>query len=139
MQLALCPNAIENSTMDRASGTLTGAQLAELRTVLANKRAELRRTIEARLRQRAEDDEELTEDVDVATRGIGTVEIEGVVEVDRRLLADVEHALDKIDAGRFGLSEASGEPIPYARLKAVPWARYDADEEEERERDRRST
>ena len=126
--------------MDRPTGTLTAAQLAELRTALVNKRAELRRTIDARLRQRSQDaDEELIEEMDVATRGIGTAEIEGVVEVDRRLLADVDNALSKIDAGTYGLSEGSGEPIPYARLKAVPWARYDTDEEAELERDRRST
>jgi len=126
--------------MDRPTGTLTAAQLAELRTALVNKRAELRRTIDARLRQRFQDaDEELIEEMDVATRGIGTAEIEGVVEVDRRLLADVDNALSKIDAGKYGLSEGSGEPIPYARLKAVPWARYDTEEEAELERDRRST
>ena len=126
--------------MDRSTGTLSAAQLAELRTALVNKRAELRRTIDARLRQRSQDaDEELIEEVDVATRGIGTTEIEGVVEVDRRLLADVENALSKIDAGTYGLSEGSGDPIPYARLRAVPWARYDAEEEEDEERGRRST
>lgn len=126
--------------MDRPTGTLTATQLAELRTALVNKRAELKRTIDARLRQRLQDaDEELVEEVDVATRDIEKTEIEGVVEVDRRLLDDVDHALAKIDGGTYGLSEGSGEPIPYARLKAVPWARYDADEEEDRERDRRST
>jgi DnaK suppressor protein len=126
--------------MDRPTGTLTAAQLAELRTALVNKRAELRRTIDARLRQRSQDaDEELIEEMDVATRDIGTAEIQGVVDVDRRLLADVDNALAKIDGGTYGLSEASGEPIPFARLKAVPWARYDADEEEEEERGRRST
>lgn len=126
--------------MDRPTGTLTAAQLAELRAALVSKRAELRRTIDARLSQRSHDaDEDLIEEMDVATRGIETTEIEGVVEVDRGLLADVENALAKIDAGTYGVSEGSGDPIPYARLKAVPWARYDADEEEDRERDRRST
>src|SRR5262249_42660081 len=127
------------STMDRASDRLTGSQLAELRAALAAKRAELRRTIDARLRQSAEDDEQLTEDVDMATRDIGTTEAHGVVEVDRRLLAEVDRALAKLDAGTFGVSEGSGEPIPFARLRAVPWARYNTDEEAERERDRRST
>lgn len=126
--------------MDRPTGTLSAAQLAELRTALVNKRAELRRTIDARLQQRSHDaDEDLIEEMDVATRGIETTEIVGVVEVDRGLLADVENALAKIDAGTYGVSEGSGDPIPYARLKAVPWARYDADEEDDRERDRRST
>ncbi len=55
-------------------GTLTSAQLAELRTALEAKREELRRVIAARLRATAEDDEELIEEGDVATRGIGRVD-----------------------------------------------------------------
>jgi DnaK suppressor protein len=49
----------------------------------------------------------------------------------RTLLADVERALAKLATGRYGLSERSGEPIGYARLQAVPWARHTAPEEEE--------
>src|SRR5204862_417786 len=44
--------------------------------------------------------------------------------------ADGERALAKMDRGAYGTSEASGDPIPYARLRAVPWARVDADEDE---------
>jgi RNA polymerase-binding transcription factor DksA len=50
---------------------------------------------------------------------------------DRALLAEVERALAKLQTGRYGTSEASGEPIGLRRLEAVPWARYTVDEEEE--------
>ncbi len=36
---------------------------------------------------------------------------------------EVERALAKLQDGRYGVSEKSGAPIPYARLAAVPWAR----------------
>jgi DnaK suppressor protein len=49
---------------------------------------------------------------------------------ERALLADVEHALAKMGAGRYGFSESSGRPIGFHRLSAVPWARRTADEEE---------
>jgi DnaK suppressor protein len=39
-------------------------------------------------------------------------------EVDR--LARVERALQKIDEGTYGYSDMSGEPIPDARLEAMP-------------------
>jgi DnaK suppressor protein len=48
---------------------------------------------------------------------------------ERSLLTEVEHALDKLDAGTYGRSERSGEPIGFSRLHAVPWARLTADEE----------
>jgi DnaK suppressor protein len=56
---------------------------------------------------------------------------------DRRL-ATVERALEKIREGTYGLSDASGEPIPRVRLEAVPDAIYTVEEEERREYERRS-
>jgi DnaK suppressor protein len=57
---------------------------------------------------------------------------------DRRLLGEVNAALDRIKAGAYGTSELSGEPIGYARLSAVPWARLTATEQEEHDRVGRS-
>jgi len=48
---------------------------------------------------------------------------------DEALLREVEAALARMQTGRYGISEISGEPIPFKRLEAVPWARAGADEE----------
>jgi DnaK suppressor protein len=53
---------------------------------------------------------------------------------DRTKLALVERALQKVEAGTYGISELSGEPIGYARLSAVPWTRFSVDEQEQLER-----
>ncbi len=54
-----------------------------------------------------------------------TLELEGNLEArDTARLANVERALQKIDEGTYGLSDASGEPIPLERLAAVPDAIY---------------
>ena len=42
----------------------------------------------------------------------------------RRELAEVEHALDKIARGTYGSCEKSGHPIPIERLRAEPHTRY---------------
>ena len=39
-------------------------------------------------------------------------------------LADVELALDKLDAGTYGTCETCGEPIAEPRLEAMPATRY---------------
>ena len=39
-------------------------------------------------------------------------------------LADVEHALEKIDEGSYGQCETCGEDIGDARLEAMPASRY---------------
>jgi DnaK suppressor protein len=51
------------------------------------------------------------------------------VERSRQLLREIEAALARMDAGTYGVSERSGEPIDFARLNAVPWARIAADED----------
>jgi len=45
-------------------------------------------------------------------------------EADARLLAEIDAALERMDAGTYGICEDTGEPIPLARLRAIPWARY---------------
>jgi DnaK suppressor protein len=47
---------------------------------------------------------------------------------DQRLLARVEHALERMKDGTYGLSEVSGKPIPLERLQALPWATTNVDD-----------
>ncbi|MFC5742034.1 TraR/DksA family transcriptional regulator [Dyella tabacisoli] len=46
-----------------------------------------------------------------------------------RRLSDVRRALEKIDEGTYGTSDASGSVIPKSRLEAVPEAIYTVGEE----------
>ena len=39
-------------------------------------------------------------------------------------LADIEHALDRLEEGTYGTCEACGKPIGDERLEAVPAARF---------------
>jgi RNA polymerase-binding transcription factor DksA len=45
-------------------------------------------------------------------------------DADKRLLARVEDALAKIDAGTYGICDGDGELIAKSRLEMVPWTRY---------------
>lgn len=49
---------------------------------------------------------------------------ESLREHAREKLREVEHAVRKLDEGRYGLDERTGEPIPDERLEAVPTARF---------------
>jgi RNA polymerase-binding transcription factor DksA len=40
----------------------------------------------------------------------------------RQTIADIDAALDRMSAGTYGYSLASGRPIPRERLEAIPWA-----------------
>jgi DnaK suppressor protein len=60
---------------------------------------------------------------------------EALDKVTENRLRNVERALQKIAEGTYGLSDASGKPIPQERLKKVPEAIYTVDEESARESD----
>lgn len=48
----------------------------------------------------------------------------GLVDGERKLLMEIDDALQRIENGTYGICEGTGQPIPKARLEAQPWARY---------------
>jgi DnaK suppressor protein len=117
---------------------LTPAILQELRTELLARKADL----EVRIRdlQRNEgagaDPHDVT-DEPPGDEGDSSVDLQGVDDTTQLLLdlqvelAEEEHALAKFDAGTYGFCERCGRPIPLARLRVLPEARYDVEYEEE--------
>jgi len=48
----------------------------------------------------------------------------GLMDSERKILAEISDALSRIDDGVYGICEGTGKPIARARLEANPWARY---------------
>jgi RNA polymerase-binding protein DksA len=48
----------------------------------------------------------------------------GLMDSERRLITEIDEALQRIEAGTYGICLGTGKPIPRARLEAQPWARY---------------
>lgn len=48
----------------------------------------------------------------------------GLAESERTRLKEIDEALQRIDAGTYGVCQMTGKPIPRARLLAKPWAKY---------------
>ncbi len=115
---------------------LTAAQISKLRERLLAERAHLQ-GIEGNMAPVREAQERSADEMDEAEASIVQHEAIGRAAHDRSHLAEVDRALQKIKAGTYGVSELSGEPIGYARLDAVPWARFTAAEQEDLERGQR--
>jgi RNA polymerase-binding protein DksA len=65
--------------------------------------------------------------IHMADAGSDTFEQEntlGLMDSERKLLQEVDDALERIENHTYGICEGGAEPIPKARLKAIPWARY---------------
>jgi len=108
------------------------------RNLLIKLREELLRTTqageseEAEIRSQSVGDANESED---DAQKLALLEIDGtVVARNVQRLARVERALQKIEDGTYGLSDASREPISRERLEAMPEAIYTLSEVKGRER-----
>ncbi len=88
-----------------------------------------RRAIESRIAVRNRDIQETVQDEsgvgdsgDESLRIYDREDETDANELDMQTLEQVKRALERIDAGKYGLSEVSGKPIPIERLEAVPYA-----------------
>lgn len=57
-----------------------------------------------------------------------------LLQRDEATLAEIDEALDRVEAGTFGLCEGCEEIIPKVRLNAVPHARFCVDCQRKTER-----
>jgi DnaK suppressor protein len=106
---------------------LTKTQIETLRRKLEDERTRIVRVLESAAAAPSNDDA-LSEVEETAQRATEGAHQSGVAERERALLAEIDRALAKIEAGTYGVSEKTGARIPYDRLRAVPWARQGADE-----------
>lgn len=104
-----------------AKTTLTEGQLASLRRKLEDERRRIVALLQEPLSSAPTDEPRELEET--AQRAADRDRELGVDAPEHALLVEVDRALAKMDAGTYGVSEKTGNAIPYARLDAVPWAR----------------
>jgi len=114
---------------------LSPEQLAELRRALLQERRRIVALYDRDLQVGSELRDEASNDfADQAAVETARTLALTFSEAERERLREIEQALERMDNGTYGLSEVSGKPIPLERLRAVPWARALAEEQESLER-----
>ena len=101
------------------------ALLATIKTDLEREQTALHEQL-SELGFAEEDDTGLEYDTNFADTSQVTAERSEAVTLATTLrehLADVEHALKKIDDGRYGICESCGQEIAESRLEAIPAGR----------------
>ena len=100
------------------------------RELLARERARIEESIAAIQGEGPLEGDERREPGDVDSEDLYQDELnQGRLEDLRRELAAVERADQRLEDGTYGLSVESGEPIPDARLEALPTAERTVEEE----------
>ena len=80
------------------------------------------------------DRDEMFDEVDLASVTIEQNLTFKLLDRERKLLAEINKALTKIDHGEYGYCEGTGEPIPKRRLEVRPWCKYSVKYKEQLER-----
>jgi len=124
------------SATRKKKDSLTAGDIETFKQMLLEKRREILRNVnefkdEALKQSRLDASGDLScMPIHMADLGTDNYEQEfslGLMDSERRLLREIDGALERIEHGTYGICEGTGRPILKARLKAQPWARYCVD------------
>ena len=108
---------------------LTTAEISNFKALLLAKRNEILGNVlsmeDETLRRQRSDLSNMP--IHMADAGSDNYEIEntlGLMDSERKLMREIDEALDRIENGTYGICEGSENSIPKARLEAIPWAKY---------------
>ena len=106
---------------------LTPKQVQELSDHLADKRREMVESVDS-LRETimSKHDCDIFDTGDSASHNEEHRRAATIARHHKETIAEIDLAINRLKEGRFGISEATGEPIAYERLLAIPWARTSA-------------
>jgi DnaK suppressor protein len=127
----------EERIMSEQQGKLSDEFIARQRQRLEALRRQLLGAEEntiANQRTAEEEHGDEAEEFEDEAQGMAQNEVnQALHDVNDQRISDIGRALEKIDEGTYGLSDASGEPIPKARLESVPEAIFTVAEQSSRE------
>jgi RNA polymerase-binding protein DksA len=112
---------------------LTAADIEHFRQMLLEKRKEILKNVneiedEALKKSRLDATGDLSSmPIHMADLGTDNYEQEfalGLMDSERKLIREIDDALERIEQGTYGICEGTGKQITKARLEAQPWARY---------------
>jgi len=109
--------------------TLSPAEIKKFNTMLLEKQNEILGNVvsmenEALRRNRSDLSSMPIHMADIGTDNYELENTLGLMDSERKLLAEIDDALRRIEDGTYGICEGNGEPISKERLEAIPWARY---------------
>lgn len=125
--------AAKKKAVRPAKGVLSKSELKEFRRLLLEKRANIVGDMneaenESLRTSRQEGTGDLsnlpTHPADVGTDNYEQEFTLDLLESERVLLAEIDEALERIEAGTFGICIGTHKPINKPRLRARPWAKY---------------
>jgi DnaK suppressor protein len=120
--------------MTNHAEALSHEQLAELRQRLEAERSAVLGRVAERLALAAPLPSHHPDEMDEAATNQDLALLFRLADKEQKLLAEIDAAFERFEAGTYGYCEGSGEPIGYRRLLLRPWARFSVQYKETLER-----
>ena len=123
-----------------ASDLFTFEELQGFKVLLEKEKAKILANAKAALKGGSIklDSNEMMDEVDLASATMEQNLTFRLLDRERKLLTQIERALDKMKHGEYGYCEGTGEPIPKRRLELAPWTRHSVKHKEYLEKMKRS-
>jgi DnaK suppressor protein len=114
---------------DKDKDKLTAAEIENFKAMLLEKRNEILGNVkhmedETLRKSRSELSSTPIHMADVGSDNYELENMLGLMDSERRIVREIDDALHRIEEGQYGICEGNDEPIPKARLNAIPWARH---------------
>lgn len=115
---------------------LSKTEMATLYQKLIDERNRVLSGFDRHVSEALEDGDVLADEIDIAQRSTDQAWLFRFADKERKLLIEIEAALEKMRSGEYGLCEGTDEPIGYKRLELRPWTRYSVGYKELLEREK---
>lgn len=131
---------IELDSDIHASDLFTYEELQNFKSMLDKEKVKILANAKAALKGGSIklDSNEMMDEVDLASATMEQNLTFRLLDRERKLLSQIERALDKMKNGEYGYCEGTGEPIPKRRLELAPWTRHSVKHKEYLEKMKRS-
>jgi len=115
---------------------LSKNELNSLYGKLVDEKSRVLGNFENRVDNALAEEDVLADEIDIAQRSTDQAWLFRMADKDRKLLIEIEAALEKMHSGEYGVCEGTDEPIGFKRLELRPWTRYSVGYKEMLEREK---
>jgi len=119
-----------------ADAKLSKQELNSLYGKLVDEKSRVLGNFENRVDNALAEEDVLADEIDIAQRSTDQAWLFRMADKDRKLLIEIEAALEKMHSGEYGVCEGTDEPIGFKRLELHPWTRYSVGYKEMLEREK---
>lgn len=130
------PNPDAGQVRAHPDAKLSPKEVQQLFQKLVDEKTRVVSGFDRHVQEALSDDDVLADEIDIAQRSTDQAWLFKFADKERKLLIEIDAALEKMRGGEYGLCEGTDEPIGFKRLELRPWTRYSVAYKEMLEREK---